>query len=233
MFQQAFEAGQFGYGSAVAVTMLVLLIPILIFNVRRSAPRRYMSVLAGGVVHARPTPAGRIVAALEPHGLLHVGLALIGLIWLVPTLGCLSPRQAALGHPVSQGGGTSFNLHLTAENLTDRLLEAQGMPRRYANTASFAVPSTAAPARHLRASRYAFSWMRLPVPRHLSSSCVVGLLMCRCRCLHPGAHWNAGSGPGPELTKGYGAVWLAHTAFAHALPDLPLAQLLITLGHPT
>lgn len=35
MFQQAFEAGQYGYGSAVAVTMLVLLIPILVFNVRR------------------------------------------------------------------------------------------------------------------------------------------------------------------------------------------------------
>jgi alpha-glucoside transport system permease protein len=35
MFQQAFEAGQYGYGSAVAVVMLVLLIPILIFNVRR------------------------------------------------------------------------------------------------------------------------------------------------------------------------------------------------------
>lgn len=35
MFRQAFEAGQFGYGSAVAVVMLVLLIPILIFNVRR------------------------------------------------------------------------------------------------------------------------------------------------------------------------------------------------------
>src|SRR6266480_3682378 len=35
MFQQAFEAGQFGYGSAVAVVMLVLLVPILIFNVRR------------------------------------------------------------------------------------------------------------------------------------------------------------------------------------------------------
>jgi alpha-glucoside transport system permease protein len=35
MFQQAFEAGQYGYGSAVAVVMLVLLVPILIFNVRR------------------------------------------------------------------------------------------------------------------------------------------------------------------------------------------------------
>ena len=35
MFQQAFEAGQYGYGSAVAVIMLVLLIPLLFFNVRR------------------------------------------------------------------------------------------------------------------------------------------------------------------------------------------------------
>lgn len=35
MFQQAFEAGQYGYGSAVAVVMLVLLIPLMVFNVRR------------------------------------------------------------------------------------------------------------------------------------------------------------------------------------------------------
>jgi len=35
MFQQAFEAGQYGFGSAVAVVMLVLLIPIMVFNVRR------------------------------------------------------------------------------------------------------------------------------------------------------------------------------------------------------
>lgn len=35
MFQQAFGAGQWGYGAAVAVVMLVLLTPIMIFNVRR------------------------------------------------------------------------------------------------------------------------------------------------------------------------------------------------------
>jgi len=35
MYQQAFQAGQFGYGSAVAVVMLVILIPIMIYNVRR------------------------------------------------------------------------------------------------------------------------------------------------------------------------------------------------------
>ncbi|HEV8535283.1 MAG TPA: sugar ABC transporter permease [Candidatus Limnocylindria bacterium] len=35
MYQQAFSAGQYGYGSAVAVVMLALLIPIMIFNIRR------------------------------------------------------------------------------------------------------------------------------------------------------------------------------------------------------
>src|SRR6266446_2803820 len=35
MYQQAFQAGQFGYGAAVAVVMLVVLIPIMVFNVRR------------------------------------------------------------------------------------------------------------------------------------------------------------------------------------------------------
>lgn len=35
MWQEAFEAGQFGFGSAVAVVMLLLLIPVMVFNVRR------------------------------------------------------------------------------------------------------------------------------------------------------------------------------------------------------
>lgn len=35
MYQQAFEAGQYGFGSAVVVVMLILLLPIMIFNVRR------------------------------------------------------------------------------------------------------------------------------------------------------------------------------------------------------
>jgi alpha-glucoside transport system permease protein len=35
MYQEAFQAGQWGYGSAVAVIMLALLTPIMIFNVRR------------------------------------------------------------------------------------------------------------------------------------------------------------------------------------------------------
>jgi alpha-glucoside transport system permease protein len=35
MYQEAFPQGQFGYGAAIATVMLILLIPIMIYNVRR------------------------------------------------------------------------------------------------------------------------------------------------------------------------------------------------------
>ena len=42
MYQQAFQAGQWGYGSAVAVVMLVVLIPVIFFNVRRFRAKAVM-----------------------------------------------------------------------------------------------------------------------------------------------------------------------------------------------
>ena len=35
MYQEAFPSGQFGYGAAIAIVMLLLLIPIMVFNIRR------------------------------------------------------------------------------------------------------------------------------------------------------------------------------------------------------
>ncbi|MGH2393304.1 MAG: carbohydrate ABC transporter permease [Candidatus Limnocylindria bacterium] len=43
MYQEAFPAGRFGYGAAIAVVMLLLLIPVLIFNVRRFSTERVTS----------------------------------------------------------------------------------------------------------------------------------------------------------------------------------------------
>jgi alpha-glucoside transport system permease protein len=40
MYQEAFPAGRFGYGAAIAIVMLLLLIPVLIFNVRRFSTER-------------------------------------------------------------------------------------------------------------------------------------------------------------------------------------------------
>jgi alpha-glucoside transport system permease protein len=35
MYQEAFPRGQFGYGAAIAVVMLLLLIPVMVYNIRR------------------------------------------------------------------------------------------------------------------------------------------------------------------------------------------------------
>jgi len=35
MYQEAFPTGRYGYGAAIAIVMLLLLVPVLIFNVRR------------------------------------------------------------------------------------------------------------------------------------------------------------------------------------------------------
>jgi len=43
MYQEAFPAGRYGYGAAIAVVMLLLLIPVLIYNVRRFSTERVTS----------------------------------------------------------------------------------------------------------------------------------------------------------------------------------------------
>lgn len=40
MYQEAFPAGRFGYGAAIAIVMLLLLVPVLIFNIRRFSTER-------------------------------------------------------------------------------------------------------------------------------------------------------------------------------------------------
>jgi alpha-glucoside transport system permease protein len=186
-----------------------------------------MSVLAGGVVHARPTPAGRIVAALN-RTVIHVGLALIGLIWLVPTLGLLVTSFRPRSDIQSTGWWDIFNLHLTIENYR-QVLEAQGMLQAFANTVFIAVPSTLLPLGICALAAYAFSWMRFPF-RDTLFLIVVGLLMVPVQVAFiPVLISFRDLVPGLELTKGYGAVWLAHTAFALPFGIFLLRNFFITL----
>ena len=186
-----------------------------------------MSVLAGGVVHARPTPAGRIVAALN-RTVIHVGLALIGLIWLVPTLGLLVTSFRPRSDIQSTGWWDIFNLHLTAENYR-QVLEAQGMLQAFLNTVFIAVPSTLLPLVICAMAAYAFSWMRFPF-RDTLFLIVVGLLMVPVQVAFiPVLTGFRELVPGLELTKGYGAVWLAHTAFALPFGIFLLRNFFITL----
>ena len=134
-----------------------------------------MTVLAEGMAGSRPrTPAGRAVAALNRTAI-HVFLALIGLIWLVPTLGLLVTSFRPRADIQSTGWWDIFNLHLTLDNYR-QVLEAQGMLQAFLNTVFIAVPSTLLPLVICAMAAYAFSWMRFPF-RDSLFLIVVGLLM--------------------------------------------------------
>ena len=186
-----------------------------------------MSILAGGVVQGRMTPAGRVVAALN-RTVIHVALALIGLIWLVPTLGLLVTSFRPRSDIQSTGWWDISNLHLTVDNYR-QVLEAQGMLQAFANTVFIAVPSTLLPLGICALAAYAFSWMRFPF-RDTLFLIVVGLLMVPVQVAFiPLLTAFRELVPGLELTRGYGAVWLAHTAFALPFGIFLLRNFFITL----
>jgi len=186
-----------------------------------------MSVLAGGVVQAKLTPAGRIVASLNRTAI-HVVLALIGLIWLVPTLGLLVTSFRPRSDIQSTGWWDIFNLHLTIENYS-QVLQAQGMLQAFMNTVLIAVPSTLLPLAICAMAAYAFSWMRFPF-RDSLFLIVVGLLMVPVQVAFiPVLTGMRELLPDLQLTRGYGAVWLAHTAFALPFGIFLLRNFFITL----
>lgn len=187
-----------------------------------------MSVLAEGMAGSRPrTPAGRVVAGLN-RTVIHVFLALIGLIWLVPTLGLLVTSFRPRADIQSTGWWDIFNLRLTLDNYS-QVLQAQGMFQAFLNTVFIALPSTLLPLAICAMAAYAFSWMRFPF-RDTLFLIVVGLLMVPVQVAFiPVLTGMRELLPDLQLLRGYGAVWLAHTAFALPFGIFLLRNFFITL----
>jgi alpha-glucoside transport system permease protein len=181
-------------------------------------------VLAG----SRPkTPAGRIVALLN-RSAIHVVLGLIGVVWLVPTLGLLVTSFRPRSDIQSTGWWDLSQLHLTLDNYRS-VLEAQGMLDAFVNTVIIAVPSTILPLVICSLAAYAFSWIRFPF-RDTAFLIVVGFLLVPVQVAFiPLLTMFRDLLPDLELTKGYGAIWLAHTAFALPFGIFLLRNFFITL----
>lgn len=172
-----------------------------------------MTVLAGPAVRPEElTPAGRIVAGLN-RSAIHFFLGLVGFIWLVPTIGLLITSFRPRSDIQSTGWWDIVHLHLTLENYR-QVLEAQGMLQAFVNTVLIAVPSTVLPLVICALAAYAFSWISFPF-RDSIFLVVVALLMVPVQVAFiPVLTMFREVVPALELTRGYGAVWLAHTAFA-------------------
>ena len=184
------------------------------------------SVLAGPTF--RPaTPAGRVVAGLE-HSVVHIVLGLIGLIWLVPTFGLLVTSFRPRSDIQATGWWDISHLHLTLENYR-QVLEAQGMLQAFMNTVAISVPSTILPLVICSLAAYAFSWMRFPFRDTLFLIVVAFLLVPVQVAFIPLLTMSRDLVPDLALTRGYAAVWLAHTAFALPFGIFLLRNFFITL----
>ena len=157
---------------------------------------------------------------------IHIALALIALIWLAPTVGParhLVPAARATSR--STGWWESFfQFRFTLENYVE-VLNAQGMFPAFINSLIIAIPSTLLPLALASMAAYAFSWLNFPF-RDALFLLVVALLMVPVQVAFiPLLKLFAPTG----LLNSFGAIWLAHTAFALPFGIFLLRNFFITL----
>ena len=141
---------------------------------------------------------------------LHATVVLIGLIWLVPTVGLLvsSFRPPAL--VTRTGWWTAFQppFVFTLENY-QRVLTTNNLGQSFVNSLFVAIPATVIPILIAAFAAYAFAWMSFP-GRNLLFFVVVRLLVVGLQMtLIPILRLFTGLG----LTGSFLAIWLAHTGY--------------------
>jgi len=187
-----------------------------------------VSALAETMAGSRPrTPAARAVAALN-HSVVHVFLALVAVIWLVPTLGLLVTSYRPRSDIQATGWWDIVDLRLTLENYR-LVLDSQGMLHAFMNTVFIAVPSTLLPLAICSLAAYAFSWVRFPFRDTLFLIVVTFLLVPVQVAFIPLLTLFRDVLPDLDLTGGFVAIWLAHTAFALPFGIFLLRNFFITL----
>src|SRR2546425_9795025 len=166
------------------------------------------NALAGPAIQERPrTLSGRIVRAINRTPI-HVALALIGLIWLAPTIGLLITSFRPRSDIQATGWWETIStLRFTLENYSS-VLNAQGLLGSFVNNLIISIPSTLLPLTIASMAAYAFSWVRFPF-RDSLFLIVVALLMVPAQVafipvlnLFKPLGW----------TQGFLAIWLVHTA---------------------
>jgi alpha-glucoside transport system permease protein len=103
------------------------------------------------------------------------------------------------------------------------------MLQAFFNTVAISVPSTILPLVICSLAAYAFSWMRFPFRDTLFLIVIALLLVPVQVAFIPLLTMSRDLVPDLALTRGYAAVWLAHTAFALPFGIFLLRNFFITL----
>jgi alpha-glucoside transport system permease protein len=168
---------------------------------------------------APPRPVA--VAGRGPWGRLglHITLAIVSVIWLLPTVSLFvsSFRPEALVN--TTGWWTAFTLpfEFTIQNYLD-VLSRNNIGTSFLNSLIITIPAVVIPIMVAAFAAYAFAWMEFP-GRDILFVLVVGLLVVPLQAaLIPVLQLSVNLG----IVGSFPAVWLAHTGFG-----LPFAIFLL------
>src|SRR6188508_2527638 len=160
----------------------------------------------------------------------HIGLVIIALVWLVPTIGLLVTSFRPRGDIQSTGWWTIFagNLDLTIDNYTTVLgadLASQSMFEAFLNTLYITVPSTILPLILASLAAYAFAWVKFPFRDTLFLAIIALLLVPLQMTLIPLSRLFRDLG----LIGTFWPIWIIHTTFALPFGIFLLRNFFITL----
>jgi alpha-glucoside transport system permease protein len=184
-----------------------------------------MTALQDTTVRPKPRTLSERLARFASKSPVHIILGLIGLVWLVPTIGLFITSFRPSADMRSTGWWTVlFEPRFTLGNY-ERVLEAEGMGTAFINSILITVPSTLAPLLVASMAAFALAWVKFPF-RDTIFLLIVALLMVPVQIgFIPLVNLFRETG----LLQNYGAVWIAHTAFALPFGIFLLRNFFITL----
>lgn len=155
----------------------------------------------------------------------HIGLVIISLVWLIPSLGLAITSLRPRPDISSSGWWDVFkDPHLTLHNYGS-VLHAEGMGQAFLNSVFITVPSTMIPLTVGALAAFAFAWIRFPFRDTLFLVVVAMMVVPIQTSLVPLLKLFRTMG----VTDSYVGIWLAHSAFGLPLAVFLLRNFFITL----
>ena len=181
--------------------------------------------LESTVVQPKPrTFSERAVRVLQKAPI-HLALAAIALIWLVPSVGLLVTSFRPRAEMQSSGWWAAFSSwNFTLENYAE-VLQAQGMWAAFLNSLQITIPSTILPLTVGALAAFGFAWIRFPFRDTLFLIVVALMLIPIQTALIPILQIFATLG----LNQSFLGIWLAHTAFSLPFGIFLLRNFFVTL----
>ena len=186
-----------------------------------------MTAITDTTAKPKPRTASERLAAFVSKSPTHIILGLIGLVWLVPSVGLLITSFRPSADKRATGWWTVlFEPRFTISNY-ERVFEAEGMGQAFLNSLFITIPATFLPLVIASMAAFALAWVKFPF-RDTTFLIIVAMLMVPVQIgFIPLVAAMRESGV-PLLTT-YAGVWLAHTAFALPFGIFLLRNFFITL----